>query len=69
MEAGVRLTSKTTLRGDVSWFASGWGGSHEIKFGAGWKRAEADSINTTAGNKTQARINNAPGHQPSPLLP
>ncbi len=51
---------QTTLRGDVSWFASGWGGSHEIKFGAGWKRAEADSINTTAGNKTQARINNAP---------
>ena len=54
------LRPQTTFRGDASYFVEGLGGTHEIKFGADWKKVGRESRNTTAGNKTQARINPAP---------
>jgi hypothetical protein len=30
-----------TVNADASYFANGWGGNHEIKFGGGWRKTEA----------------------------
>ena len=30
-----------TVNVDASYFANGWGGNHEIKFGGGWRKTEA----------------------------
>jgi hypothetical protein len=30
-----------TVNADASYFANGWGGNHEVKFGGGWRKTEA----------------------------
>ena len=36
---------------DISgnYFASGWGGNHEVKFGFGYKKAEVDTVTIYGG--------------------
>ena len=48
---------QNTWQLDGSWFASGLGGNHEVKFGASYRTAEANTANIFSGNKTQARFN------------
>jgi hypothetical protein len=48
---------QTTWQLDGSWFASGLGGNHEVKFGGAYRKAESITENIFSGNKTQARFN------------
>jgi hypothetical protein len=54
------LRPQTTFRMDSSYFLEQGGGSHEIKFGGGYKLVNNESSSYTAGNKTNAYFNTAP---------
>ena len=44
---------------DANHFRSAFGGSHDIKFGMGWRRHDATSQTLWPGNMIQARDNSA----------
>ncbi len=51
------LRPNTTIKGDSSYFAEGWGGSHEVKFGIGWKKAQNNTASVNPGNKMRVYFN------------
>lgn len=51
------LRPQTTWQIDGSYFAAGWGGNHELKFGGSWKKTSASSSTIYSGNKTRAIFN------------
>ena len=44
---------------DGNWFATSMGGNHEVKFGVGYRRTRADSVNQWPGDKVSPRENSA----------
>jgi hypothetical protein len=46
-----------TVTADASWFRNGLGGSHEIRFGGGFRRVSSSSERVNPGQKVQARFN------------
>ena len=46
-----------TLNTEGSYFASGFGGNHEVRLGGGWRRAETTSQQVFPGEKYQIRLN------------
>jgi len=51
------LRPQYTVNGEGSYFASGLGGSHEIRFGGGWRRVDSTSTDTYPGGGIQVRYN------------
>jgi hypothetical protein len=51
------LRPQTTVTGDANYFKEGWGGSHEFKFGAGYRRAEGSSQTLWPGDMVVALDN------------
>jgi hypothetical protein len=56
----IILRPQTTFRVDNSYFVEQGGGSHEIKFGFGYKDIGQESTSYTAGNKTNVFFNTTP---------
>ena len=46
-----------SVSGEASYFASGTGGNHELRFGGGWRRVDSTSLNTYPGGGIQVRYN------------
>ena len=46
-----------TVTADASYFATALGGTHEIKFGGGWRDVKSSSQRVNPGDKIQARYN------------
>ncbi len=57
------LRPQTTWQLDGSYFLSGAGGNHELRFGGSWKKTGSSSAAVYAGNKTQARFNTTGSNQ------
>jgi hypothetical protein len=51
------LRPQYTVNGEGSYFTSGLGGSHEIRFGGGWRRVDSTSTDTYPGGGIQVRYN------------
>ncbi|HSB85394.1 MAG TPA: TonB-dependent receptor plug domain-containing protein, partial [Ilumatobacteraceae bacterium] len=51
------LRPQTTLNLDGSWFKEAFGGSHEIKFGLGWRSVGGSRETVNPGNKVRASFN------------
>src|SRR6185369_1795447 len=51
------LRPQYTVNGEGSYFATGLGGSHEVRFGGGWRRVDSTSLNTYPGGGIQVRYN------------
>ena len=47
------LRPQTTFKGDASYFLAQGSGSHEIKFGLGWKKNESNTSGTYQGDGYQ----------------
>jgi hypothetical protein len=56
-QAVFYLRPQTTLQADASWFRDALGGSHEIRFGFGWRLVGGSSETTYPGNKARAAFN------------
>jgi hypothetical protein len=50
------LRPQYTAAADGSYFTSGWGGNHEVKFGVSFRRNGQETIRTQAGDKVQVRF-------------
>lgn len=46
-----------SVTADASYFATALGGSHEVKFGGGWRNVKSSSSRVNPGEKIQARFN------------
>jgi hypothetical protein len=46
-----------TFSADGSWFTAGWGGNHEVTFGAGWRDVRSSSDRQNPGDNAMARFN------------
>jgi hypothetical protein len=53
------LRPQHILNFDANHFRTAWGGSHDVKFGLGWRRHDATSQTIWPGNMIQARDNSA----------
>ena len=51
------LRPQYSVSGEASYFASGLGGNHELRFGGGWRRVDSTSLNTYPGGGIQVRYN------------
>jgi carboxypeptidase family protein/TonB-dependent receptor-like protein len=51
------LRPQYTGSAELSYFADGWGGNHEIRFGGGWRRVDSTSTNTYPGGGLMIRYN------------
>ena len=51
------LRPQYSVSGEASYFASGTGGNHELRFGGGWRRVDSTSLNTYPGGGIQVRYN------------
>jgi hypothetical protein len=51
------LRPQYTVNGEGSYFATGLGGNHEIRFGGGWRRVDSTSTDTFPGGGIQVRYN------------
>jgi Carboxypeptidase regulatory-like domain len=51
------LRPQYSVSGEASYFANGLGGSHELRFGGGWRRVDSTSLNTYPGGGIQVRYN------------
>jgi hypothetical protein len=51
------LRPQYSLSGEASYFTSGLGGNHELRFGGGWRRVDSTSLNTYPGGGIQVRYN------------
>ena len=45
------------MSGEASYFTTGLGGNHELRFGGGWRRVDSTSLNTYPGGGIQVRYN------------
>jgi hypothetical protein len=50
------LRPQYTAAADGSYFASAWGGNHEVKFGVSFRRNGQETIRTQPGDKVQVRF-------------
>jgi hypothetical protein len=48
---------QATFSIDGSWFTPGWGGNHELKFGAGWRDVRSSTDRQNPGDNAMARFN------------
>src|SRR5262249_42549135 len=51
------LRPQYTGTAELSYFADGWGGNHELRFGGGWRRVDSTSTNTYPGGGLMIRYN------------
>ena len=51
------LRPQYTVNAEASYFATGLGGNHEVRFGGGWRRVDSTSTDTFPGGGIQVRYN------------
>jgi hypothetical protein len=51
------LRPQYTVTGEASYFATGLGGNHELRFGGGWRRVDSTSTDTFPAGGLQLRYN------------